>query len=139
MVLRSLQIVNESPHTLVPYPIVQVNGKATRMPDLKGAIAPGATATIDAAGTNPCYFAEAADGPVNGVYVDIQAMGRRPRVTVKRYRFHVPPGQAGRNKELEPRLVRADSFLPDGSEASIHLDPALTPQWVEADTHAANA
>jgi hypothetical protein len=105
----NLRLLNQSGHTLTPYPVVTDPPPPHREADTAHPIAPSGSQPIDPAGFNPVYYTTGVtdQSKANGLYIGLDLEDAPLMIQYKTFHYKVPPGQAGKDPALQPILLHS--------------------------------
>lgn len=106
-----LQLYNRTGDTLTPYPVNLDLEPPRRVADTANIVEAGGTSGIEPAGTNPVYYKPGItdETKANGVFVGLNLVDADPmQIQWKLFHYRVPPGEAGKDPDLQPILLLQD-------------------------------
>ncbi len=106
-----LQLYNRTGDTLTPYPVDLDLEPPRRVADTANNVAAGDTTGIDPAGPNPVFYRPGItdETKANGVFLGLNLVDADPmQIQYKLFHYRVPPGEAGKDPDLQPILLLQD-------------------------------
>ncbi len=106
-----IEFHNRTFETLTPYPVNLGLEPPRRVADTAHNLPSGEFVEIDSAGPNPVFYTPGVtdETKANGVFIGLNLVDADPlQIQYKVFHYRVPPGEAGKDPDLQPILLLQD-------------------------------
>jgi|GEM_PF-2629331 len=128
-----LTLANRTFTTLTPYPVNLDLEPPRREADPAHNIESGGALAIEPHGLNPVFYATGINDETlaNGVYIGLNLIEADPmQIQYKLFHYRVPPGEAGKDPDLQPMLIETEIVEVDDVDTVIGvLGRDVGEQW----------